>query len=241
MSVDYHRLLWQQLNKNFGDGKSAMFVMRTGQQLLYADYDVSGDPDIASYNTFKLVDETVNVAPAFTPSGSNISNLWQQLLDGGKGPNPGPAEKTAFEKARKVLYKRYPEEKSEYYIEYIDKKFKLEDKRYDLEKKMKDEYGDDWEAYLEERLKRTREYYEYSEIETRVKPHLQAIDAWDYGPLKDTIVPFKEGTVLYSSKYVTDGIAFPIAYTYLAIYNLSYKCSCSLKFGHFKLLMQHYS
>ena len=48
MSVDHISLLWQELNKNFGDGVTTTFVMRTGQHLLYSDYDVTSDEDVAA-------------------------------------------------------------------------------------------------------------------------------------------------------------------------------------------------
>jgi len=80
MSIDYKRLLWQELNKNFGDGESTSFLMRTGQQLLYSDYDISGSEDTAAYNTFELVNNTSSCAAVYTPNGTNISDMWHSLL-----------------------------------------------------------------------------------------------------------------------------------------------------------------
>ena len=195
MSVNYESLLWQELNKNFGDGVSTTFVMRTGQQLLYSDYDVSGDMDVAAYNTFQLVNETLSCAPIYTPNGSNISTMWSQLLIGGRGPNAGPQQQAAFDKARKILYKSYPSEKTTFYTEYDTKLGELLDKKKDLKKEMKDEYGDDWEVNFDEQLEETKEYRAFQDIEKRVGPHVKAIREWEKGPLANTIAPLEEGIV----------------------------------------------
>jgi len=195
MSIDYKSLLWQELNKNFGDGTSTTFVMRTGQQLLYSDYDVSGDQDVAAYNTFQLVNETLSCAPIYTPNGSNISTMWSQLLIGGRGPRAGPQQQAAFEKARKILYKSYPSEKTAFYTEYDTKENELSAVKKDLKEKMEEKYGDDWEVHFDEELEETKEYKAFQDIEERVGPHVQAIREWEKGPLAGTMAPLEEGIV----------------------------------------------
>ena len=192
MSADYHYLLWQELNKNFGDGVNTMFVMRPGQQLLYSDYDVSCDVDIAAYNTFQLVNETLACSLIYTPNGSNISTMWEHIFHG-KGPSPGPEHKEAFEKARKHLFKKYPDEKSKFYIEYDTKQQELIETRKKLKDTMKQDHGDDWEVSFDEELKETMEYIQFKAIEDRIAPHLQAIREWEKGPLDATIAHLEEG------------------------------------------------
>jgi len=195
MSIDYKSLLWQELNKNFGDGTSTTFVMSIGQQLLYSDYDVSGDQDIAAYNTFQLVDETLSCAHIYTPNGSNISAMWKQLLFRGRGPRAGPQQQAAFEKARKILYKSYPSEKTAFYIEYDTKQNELSAVKKDLKEKMEEKDGDDWEVHFDEELEETAEYRAFQDIEEWVGIHVQAIREWEKGPLAGTMAPLEEGTV----------------------------------------------
>ena len=58
--VDYHRLLWQELNKNFGDASSTIFVMAIGQQLSSSDYNIHDK--LAAQKTFELVNHTIPCA-----------------------------------------------------------------------------------------------------------------------------------------------------------------------------------
>ena len=193
MNADYHRLLWQELNKYFGDGVNTIFVMRPGQQLLYSDYDITGDEDRAAYNTFQLVNETLACSLIYTPNGSDISTMWEHIFSG-KGPIHCQEHKAAFEKASKLLFRKYPDEKTKFYIEYDAKQQNLIEIRQKLKEEMKEKYGDDWEVHFDEELKETTEYIQFKDIEDRIEPHVKAIRDWEKGPLDTTIAPLEEGT-----------------------------------------------
>ena len=120
--------------------------------------------------------------------------MWSQLL-GGSGPSAGPQQQAAFQKARKILYKQYPSEKTAFYNEYDTKEDKMLDVKRDLKEKMKEKFGDDWEVHLDEELKDTKEYRAFQDISERVEPYLKAIKEWEKGPLFETIAPLEEGTV----------------------------------------------
>jgi len=119
--INYHRLLWQALNNKFkGSGRST-FVMATGQRLLYSDYDVSGNAGLAAYRTFELLDKGISRAANYSVTGSRISTMYEQLLTQGKGPNAGPQQQAAFEKAKRALYKVYDTAHTDYYKDYLNK------------------------------------------------------------------------------------------------------------------------
>ena len=78
--VDYHYLLWQELNKAFGS-TSSIFVMEVGKRLCHSDYSIThGHADLAAHNTFQLVDCSISCATNYTPNGSSISAMWKKLL-----------------------------------------------------------------------------------------------------------------------------------------------------------------
>ena len=81
IGVDYHYLLWQELNKTFGASRSSIFVMEVGKKLCFSDYAIThGHADLAAYNTFQLVDCTISCATNYTPNGSSVSEMWKKLL-----------------------------------------------------------------------------------------------------------------------------------------------------------------
>ena len=78
--VDYHRLLWQELNKIYG-GASSIFVMTVGKKLSSCDYDITNEhAELAAHNTFELVNETISCSTNHTPNGSLVSTMWKRLL-----------------------------------------------------------------------------------------------------------------------------------------------------------------
>ena len=126
----FHRILWQELNRKFGDGISTVFVMTPGQTLLHSEYDVSNLSDWASYKTFELVDNALQCATNYSETGWKISMKWEQLLTQGKGPNAGPQHQAAFDKAKKVLFDVYNTKHSEFYEEYLQKQKAFRKKKY---------------------------------------------------------------------------------------------------------------
>ena len=177
MSVDYHELLWQQLNKNFGEGTNNTFVMAMGKSLLYSDYSLTNDNEkVAANNTFELTDTCVECATNYNPTGSNISLLVKQLLTAGKGPQAGPEQQAAFEQARKALYKvwdtRTP---TPFYQSYIDANSAYQLKRITMKYKYQEKYGDNWQAIFDEAIKATPEYLTWDRLHKDVAPLLKAI------------------------------------------------------------------
>ena len=206
MSVDYHALLWQQLNKTFATGTDQAFVMATGKFLLYSDYSLltsdnvkiaeltSDNVKIAEYNTFQLTDVCVACSPNYNPTGSNISVLWDQLLNDGQGPQAGPEQQAAFEQAKRSLFKvweaRTP---TPFYQSYIDANDAYQKKEIKIKSECQKEYGDQWEAIYNEVIKATSEYLNFERLDKEVAPMLKAINNWIYGPLAYTLVPMKKG------------------------------------------------
>lgn len=194
MSVDYHRLLWQELNKNFSNGTNSTFVMAVGQQLLYSDYDVSGNVKVAAYNTYELLNKTAKCGTNYTPGDSRISLKWKQLLYEGKGPNAGPQQQAAFEKARAVLYIDYANKKhTKLYEDYLDKKAARDMKKVEMEFDYQDKYGDRWQVRFDKMFPITRENQQFENLDREIRPYLRAIDEWTYGPLAGVLIPIKEG------------------------------------------------
>jgi len=192
MSVDYHCLLWGELNKTFGDGRSTTFMMRPGQQLLSSDYDITGFADKAAYKTFELVNQAVPCATVYTPNQNNISTLWNTLLTTGKGPSAGPEYQAAYEKAKGVLYQKYPTIKTTYYQDYEDKKDQLNAKKSALKRELQDKY-DDWEVRYQEALEAMPEYYQVNRLKKIIEPLEMDIKVWVQGPIAKTLAPFQEG------------------------------------------------
>ena len=81
----FHRILWQELNRKFGDGISTVFVMTPGQTLLHSEYDVSNLSDWASYKTFELVDNALQCA-TMQLQRNRVENFYEvgAIVDSGK-------------------------------------------------------------------------------------------------------------------------------------------------------------
>ena len=180
MSVDYHSLLWQQLNKAYA-GTDQAFVMTTGMFPLYSDYSLSdGNAKIAEMNTFELTDRCIACGTNYNPTGAKISLLWDQLLNYGKGPPAGPELEPAFKNARDRLYKAYIQTSIKMKYEYQEK------------------YGDDWEKFYDEGIRATPEYKTWEKLNKEVTPLLKAINEWVYGPLQSRVIePMRMGTTNY--------------------------------------------
>ena len=192
IEVDYHRLLWQELNKNFGNA-STVFVMAVGQQLSSFDYDITaGHAELAAQKIFELVNYTIPCATNCSSKGSLVSVMWERLLQG-EGPRAGPKQQPAFEKAKNVLFMDYDKNKpTELYQDYLDKKIALNQK----ELQIKDEYqkdSDRWKGNFNERLQLSKEYTEFQHVAQVVKPHLDAIEVWEHGPLFRNLNHMKQG------------------------------------------------
>ena len=79
--VDYHRLLWQELNKKLATYKSSIFVMARKQICSY-EYSIDKDNEkSAAHNTFQLVNDTISCATNYSPTGSWISEMWEKLAE----------------------------------------------------------------------------------------------------------------------------------------------------------------
>jgi len=192
--VNYHRLLWQALNNKFkGSGKST-FVMATGQRLLFSDYNVSGNAGLAAYRTFELLDNGIPCATNYSVTGTQLSTKWEQLLNEGKGPNAGPQQQAAFEKAKSALYKVYDTEHTDYYENYLNKEKAVRKKRVEMEHEYQDQYGDKWKSRFDKDFAVTDECMDFQPLHKDVAPHLKAIEEWRYGPLAGTLAPMRQGT-----------------------------------------------
>ena len=197
MSVDYHRLIWQELNKSFANSIDTIFVMRPGKQLSYYKYDVHSDH--AEYNTYRLVDETIACSPTYTPKGSKLSTMWEYLFQG-QGSLQDPKHKKDFERACEFLYEQYPARKSKFYVEYDTKQRELMEVKQKLKDEMIKNYPDDWKVYYNEKIVESEEYIQFEDIKERITPYLRAVKIWEYG-LQTTIVDsFKKSMreILYS-------------------------------------------
>jgi len=198
--INYHRLLWQALNNKF-KGNGSTFVMATGQRLDYSDYDVSGNARLAAYKTFELLDNGISCAANYSVTGSRISTKYEQLLTQGKGPNAGPQQQAAFEKAKSALYKVYDTEHTDYYEDYLNKEKAVLQKRNQMESEYQEQYGDKWKSKFDKDFAVTDEYLDFKPKQQEVAPHLKALNEWRYGPLADTLVPMRKGMHrIYCSK-----------------------------------------
>ena len=193
IGLSYHRLLWQELNKNFGSA-STVFVMAVGKQLGYFDYDITaGHEELAAQKSFELVNNTISCATNYSSKGS-VSMMWERLLQG-KGPRAGPEHQPAFEKARRALFVDYDKKKpTKLYQDYCDKEIALEQMKIELEDKCQEKYGDQWKVNYERRLKVSKEHIEFERAAAVVKPHLDAIEIWEHGPLVRNLNHMKQGT-----------------------------------------------
>ena len=191
--VDYHRLLWQELNKNFGND-TTVFVMAVGEILSSADYSITdGHAELAAKNTFQLVDHTIACAINCS-KGSPISTMWTRLLQG-RGPRAGPEEQPAFAEAKRALYVDYDKKlPTELYKEYRVKEHALMQKELQIEDELREKYGDQWKVYFDKRLKASKEYLDFQYASEEVKPHLDAIKIWIHGPLVHDLDSLKQGT-----------------------------------------------
>jgi len=193
MSVDYHSLLWQELNKNFGNGVTTTFVMAVGEQLLHTDYHVKSGKK-AAHATFKLVDKAIACGTNYSYTGSKVSLKWKQLLYEGKGPSAGPQQQDAFEKAKRALFINYQDKvRSKLYEDYIKKRNAYLSKKVDMEFECQDKYGDRWQVFYDKKFPVTQEYLDYQDAHKQIGPLLRALDEWDYGPLAGVLRPIKEG------------------------------------------------
>ena len=95
--VDYHRLLWQELNKNFGNASTSVFVMAVGQQLSSFDYCITHEhAKLADQKMFELLDRTLSCGTNYSPTGSSVSGKWERLLKEAR-PRAGHEAQPAFE------------------------------------------------------------------------------------------------------------------------------------------------
>ena len=192
-STRFNRILWQKLNRKFGDG--GVFVMATGQKLLYSEYDINDVPEWASYKTFELVDNAIPCATNYSATGSRISIKWEQLLTQGTGPSAGPQQQVAFEKAKKVLYDKYNTKRSEFYEEYLQKERAFRKKEVQMQLEFQEKYEDEWKSHFDKEFPVTDECMHYDAIRETVTPYLKAIDEWEQGPLASTLNPMREGNL----------------------------------------------
>jgi len=193
--IDYHRLLWQELNKNFGNETSTVFVMAVGQQLSYFDYDVCKNTKMAAYNTYQLVNSTIACGTNHNTAGSSISLMWERLLQG-KGPGAGQKHRPAFEEAKETLYVEYPKRKNELYEKYLTKKNALEQKKVKMQDDCKKKYGNQWKANFEREFNGCIENNEFQDLKASVEHHLKAIEVWEHGPLFHILNPIKKGIAI---------------------------------------------
>ena len=176
MSIDVHRLLWQQLSKMYGNDDNSMFVLTMGKYLNFLDYSPTNLRE-AGHNTFELVNSCISCNVNYSPTGSRISIQWEQLLYQGKGPPATDAQRPAFEKARDLLYTNYKtREPTELYKKYLKATAALAEKKVELMRECQQKYGNNWEAFYKEMLPATEEYQQFQFLDREVSPLLQAID-----------------------------------------------------------------
>lgn len=200
IGVDYHRLLWQELNKMYGNGSSTVFVMAVGQQLCSSDYDVTGNAKMAAFNTFELVNNTISCSTNFCAAGSTVSFMWEHLQLG-TGPSAGPQQQADFYKAKEALYVDYVKSKrTKLYDEYLEKKQAREEKKIQVKTYCKNNHGDRWEEYYREGFNASTENIEFQDLAAEVIPHLNAIEVWRHGPLVHITTHIRQGTyTLYNT------------------------------------------
>ena len=89
IGVDWHRLLWQKLNKMFGSASTSIFVMTVGQQPSSFDYSIThGHAELAAQQMSELLNRTISCGTNYSPNGSLISTKWETLLRNQKeGPD----------------------------------------------------------------------------------------------------------------------------------------------------------
>ena len=175
--------------------------MTSGLQLNASDYSIAaGNRDRADYNTFILVDEALEIAPTYQPKQSHVSNLWNNLLEAGRGPEAGSNELARFERAKKALYTVYDTQRSPFYQEYFRKLREFDDAALDLKEKMQEKHGDNWVAPYEERLPTLPHYYELKADKPKIKMYENDIDDWNYGQYAATIKSMKKSW--YTCMYV---------------------------------------
>lgn len=169
--------------------------MAVGKQINSFAFDVTGNPKMAAFKTFELVDNTISCSINYSPTGSSVSAMWQRLLEA-KGPSAGPEYQVAYQKAKKALYVNFDQNQhSQLYNDYIEKKCALEQKKVQMKNKCKEEYGDGWEEYFKDCVKASKEYIEFQELAALVEPHLDAIKIWNHGPLVRVLDHIKKGMV----------------------------------------------
>ena len=202
IGVDYHRLLWQELNKNFGDVSTTIFVMAVGQQLSSSDYDITaGHAELAAHKTFELVNHTIPCATNYSSKGSSVSVMWERLLQG-KGPRAGPEHQPAFEEAKRVLFVDYDKNKpTELYQGYLDKEIALKQKEFQIEEECREKYGDQWRVNFDKKSQVSKEYIEFQCAAKVVQPHLDAIEIWRHGPLVHNLNHMKQGTKIILQRF----------------------------------------
>ena len=102
-TVDCHRLLWQELNKIFGNASTSIFVMAAGQQLSSFDFEITHKhAKLADQKAFELVDRTLSCGTNYSPTGSSVSGKWERLLEEAR-PRAGRAPQPAFENTMHAL------------------------------------------------------------------------------------------------------------------------------------------
>ena len=194
MEIDYHRLLWQELNKLYG-GNSSVFVMAVGHTINCSTYDITGNAAMAACKTFELVDSAISCAVNYSPTGSSISYLWQTLCNA-KGPRADSQHQPAFEEAKKALYKNFGKrERSKFYNDYCEKKEVIKEK---IQKECKQQHGEDWEVHWADYFDKkysSKEYEEIHELGKVIQRHSDAIDVWLDGTLAPDINRIKESAL----------------------------------------------
>jgi len=204
-SPRYQRLLWQELNKKFGGGDKSVFVMTTGQTLLHSDYDTSNPA--AGFNTFELVDKPLLCSINYSPAESRISVKWEQLLNERKGRNAGPQQQEAFEKAKQVLYDKYPTEYSDFYKKYLELEKAYRQKEVQMQRELQEKYNDDWKAHFDKEFHACDEYMDYYSMHERVDPQLKAIEQWREGPFAGTLKQLRQGIYVYYELFFLNCVA----------------------------------
>ena len=196
MSIDAQCLLWQQLNKKYGNDTNKTFVMTIANHLSHSDYSLAKDFREAAWNTFDLVNSCIACNANYAPTGSKISIQWKQLLFEGEGPEAGPAQESAFERAKVLLYTNYEtRQRTQLYKKYCEAKEAFMEKKSAMMMEFQLKHDNNWEATLDKMLPTTEEYKQFQHLEKKISPLLQAIDEWVYGPLAIVMGPLKKSTL----------------------------------------------
>ena len=182
--VNYYRLLWQELNKKFGNASTQVFVMAVGQQLCPSEYAITyGNTELAAQKTFELVNHIIACTTTYSPKGSSISKMWERLLQE-EGPKAGEKHKPAFEKAKEALFADYKEKKrKKLYQNYVDKEIALKQRKLQIKEECQKNDGDQWESNFNEKFQNSKEYIEFERAAKVVQPNLHAIEIWEHGLL----------------------------------------------------------